>query len=175
MESKLTVRKAVPEDAPGVATVQVLSWQSAYQGILPQTVLDKQSIETRTERWATILGENASHTLVALCDDRVVGFCSAAPSRDDDTDPQQVGEIWALYALPETWGQGVGRALWLAAVAYLQELGFESLVLWVLADNHRGRRFYERAGCNLDPDEERTKTLHADGQDLPQVRYWMDL
>ena len=36
-----------------------------------------------------------------------------------------------------------------AAVGHLVEGGFERAVLWVLRDNPRARRFYERAGWTL--------------------------
>jgi ribosomal protein S18 acetylase RimI-like enzyme len=170
MSSDLIIRDAAPKDASGIATVQVLSWRAAYRGILPQEVLDKQSVDGRTERWHEILADLKSHTLVAERADNVVGFGSMGAARDEDTDPDTVGEVWALYALPDEWGQGVGRALWLAGEAHLRSRGYHSLILWVLEANERARRFYEGAGCALAP-RKRAKVLKAGGKQLPQVRY----
>src|SRR5947207_3391845 len=49
------------------------------------------------------------------------------------------GELEALYVLPSRWGHGVGSHL-------LEGIG-EVSHLWVLRDNTRARRWYERRGC----------------------------
>ncbi|SFE01122.1 Acetyltransferase (GNAT) family protein [Actinacidiphila alni] len=62
----------------------------------------------------------------------------------------------------------MGRALTAAACARAAELGHGRLLLWVLADNARGRRFYARAGFAPDGAE----TVHeCDGVPLREVRY----
>jgi len=44
------IRTAVAEDAPGLATVHVRSWQLAYRGLMADEFLDGLSVEER-ERW----------------------------------------------------------------------------------------------------------------------------
>jgi ribosomal protein S18 acetylase RimI-like enzyme len=73
------------------------------------------------------------------------------PSRDDDIPGT---EVYAIYVLPEEFSTGMGRALMAAAVAELP--GAAEVGLWVLADNPRARRFYERFGFTLSG---RSKTL----------------
>ena len=46
----LTVRRATPEDAAGVAGVHVRSWQVAYRGLLPDDYLDGLRPEDRMAR-----------------------------------------------------------------------------------------------------------------------------
>jgi ribosomal protein S18 acetylase RimI-like enzyme len=72
----------------------------------------------------------------------VVGFASCGESRDAVGE----GELYAIYALPEAWGSGIGPALMTAALAALRATGFATASLWVLEDNPRARRFYEREG-----------------------------
>lgn len=60
------------------------------------------------------------------------------------------GELYAIYALPEAWGSGSGPALLRAVLEGLREDGFATAILWVLEDNPRARRFYEREGWSLD-------------------------
>jgi GNAT superfamily N-acetyltransferase len=62
----------------------------------------------------------------------------------------EVGELYALYLLPAWWSAGVGRALMTSALDALRGDRYRRVVLWVLADNARGRRFYGRAGFTLD-------------------------
>jgi GNAT superfamily N-acetyltransferase len=83
--------------------------------------------------------------LVAEQGGRVTGFASVGRALEDE----RIGELYAIYALPEVWGQGAGPALMDAALAHLRESGFESAILWVLDDNPRARAFYEREGWAL--------------------------
>jgi ribosomal protein S18 acetylase RimI-like enzyme len=80
----------------------------------------------------------------------LLGFVAYSPSRDDDADPDLVGEIDAIYVLPSAWGEGVGRRLMGAALARLAEAEFVQVTLWVLDSNIRARRFYEIAGWLAD-------------------------
>jgi ribosomal protein S18 acetylase RimI-like enzyme len=57
-----------------------------------------------------------------------------------------VGELYALYVSPAWWSAGVGRALMSSVLAALEAERYRRVVLWVLADNARARRFYDRAG-----------------------------
>jgi GNAT superfamily N-acetyltransferase len=68
-----------------------------------------------------------------------------------ERDGQAVGvavieQCWlhGFYVLPEHWGTGVARELHAAAVD--EQLDCAELKLWVLEDNRRARRFYEREG-----------------------------
>jgi putative acetyltransferase len=49
-----------------------------------------------------------------------------------------------FYVLPDHWGTDVARELHAAAVA--EQPDCAELKLWVLEDNRRARRFYEREG-----------------------------
>ena len=43
--------------------------------------------------------------------DRLVGFASVGPARDQDENLEPVGEVRAIYLLPDAWGKGLGRQL----------------------------------------------------------------
>ena len=61
-----------------------------------------------------------------------------------------VGELYALYVAPAWWSTGTGRALMGHVLTALGADGYPRAILWVLADNARARRFYERAGFTPD-------------------------
>jgi GNAT superfamily N-acetyltransferase len=82
-----------------------------------------------------------------------------------------VGELYALYLLPAWWSAGVGRALMTSALDSLRGDRYRRVILWVLADNARARRFYERAGFTLDGG---TNVLTGLGGVL-EVRYTRDV
>lgn len=136
------------DDADAIARVQVAGWHATYRGLMPDALLDAHTFEARAPRWRQNLSElePRRRTTVFERDGTVVGFATAGPSRDE----REAGELWALYAHPEAWGSGVGRALLGDALAFLAARGHASVMLWVLRGNARAIRFYEAAGFRLD-------------------------
>jgi GNAT superfamily N-acetyltransferase len=163
-------RPATPEDAAAIGRVHVESWQAAYAHVFPPERLAELSPGARARWWSSQLTDPPKRTRILIDDDseRAVGFASAGPSRDADTDPARVGELYSIYVLPERWGSGVGRGLIGAAVGALDELGFEEAILWVLEDNPRARRFYEAAGWRLDGATKKDMFL---GVGVTELRY----
>jgi GNAT superfamily N-acetyltransferase len=94
----------------------------------------------------------------------VVGFVSVGASRDADAS----GELFAIYVEPDHWGTGVGGDLLAAGEQRLRELGHTDAILWVLEDNPRARRFYERAGWSRDGARRPITFL---GVEVPEARY----
>ena len=58
----------------------------------------------------------------------------------------RVAELYALYVRPACWSTGTGRALMDRVLTRTGAAGYQFITLWVLRDNERARRFYERAG-----------------------------
>jgi GNAT superfamily N-acetyltransferase len=171
-----SIRSARMEDAEALATIHVRSWQAAYAGLIPQRYLDSLRVDTRRlDRWKRGLAATAwpsTGTLVADVDGRVAAFVGISPSRDDDQDSATVGEVRAIYAEPEAWGRGIGRALMGAALERLASAGFSSATLWVLDTNTSARRFYEAGPWRPDG-----ATKHDDRGEfvLQEVRYRCEL
>ncbi|MCF3120510.1 GNAT family N-acetyltransferase [Streptomyces arenae] len=155
-------------DCASVAELRVLGWQSAYAGLMPQPFLDALGVEEsaawQRERFARSPGRTVD--LVAEREGRAVGWVSFGPSRDTDVPPGEA-ELYALYAHPEHYSTGVGRALVQECVARCAAAGHGRLRLWVVEGNTRARRFYDRAGFTPDgaraPDE-------VDGMPVPEIR-----
>jgi RimJ/RimL family protein N-acetyltransferase len=166
------VRPAGIEDVAEIAEIHVRSWQAAYAGLIPQSYLDSLTPADREPRWArAIQNGNASRggTLLVTDDgDRVVGFAWICESRDADSAAGDVGEVRAIYLVPDAWGTGAGRALMTAALGRLTELGYQQATLWVLASNARARRFYAAAGFQPDG---AVKDDDSRGFVLREIRY----
>lgn len=170
--SAVTVRPATVEDAEGIATVHVRSWQVTYRGHLPDTLLDGLSVQRRKAGWEAAIGRAGWTTLVAQTPDGPIGgFALVGPNRDDDGAGR--GELMALYLDPDRWSHGWGRALHVAAVAALVAGGYSSATLWVLDVNDRARRFYERAGWVADGSVKDDDV--GDGVITRDLRYVRDL
>lgn len=96
------------------------------------------------ERWR-------ASTDTILLDEDGLGFAAVAP-----------GWLNGLYVRPEAWGTGVAARLHERA---LEALGPGTARLWVLEENHRARRFYERRGWRPD----------GTTRDVPYPPYPLDL
>ena len=55
--STMVVRLATLADAEAIARVHVLTWQTAYRGLVPDDFLDALAIDRRTETWRNMLGD----------------------------------------------------------------------------------------------------------------------
>ncbi len=168
--TRLAIRRASAADALTIAEINVVGFQAAYRGILPDDFLAGMSVGPREIALRSRL-ENGDQDLapawLAERDGRAVGFASSGPPRDDDV-PPPAAEIYAVYVAPAAWRSGAGRALINAAVNFWRERGSITLVLWVFEANARGRAFYEAIGWR--PDGAR-QTLDLAGQAVPEIRY----
>ncbi|MER7332412.1 MULTISPECIES: GNAT family N-acetyltransferase [unclassified Micromonospora] len=156
----LTIRREEPEDAEAVARVHIHGWQAGYAGIMPDEVLRRLNVSAWAQRRRDLGTADPEHpftTLLAEADGTLAGFTTFGPYRINqdrgDLDLAH-GEVVAMYVEPAHWGDGTAEALLASARAGLAGRGWSDYRLWVLADNHRARRFYERAG--LSPDGERS-------------------
>ncbi|MCB8906002.1 MULTISPECIES: GNAT family N-acetyltransferase [unclassified Streptomyces] len=170
----MPIREALPEDAAGIAAVHVLSWRAAYRDLLPGPYLDALDVEERTATWRARLTAPERPTVLVETgpDERVRAFSCFRAWPDEEFDRRTTAELAALYALPEVWGTGVGRALLAASTEALVGTGFRTAALWVFAGNTRGRRFYEAAGWRPDGEVVREET---GGRMLKELRYRGDL
>lgn len=166
----LTVRAMTEADVPAVSEIRVTGWQKAYAGIVPQSYLDGMTVEADRERRLSHFGRPKGSTvdLVAVgADGRVVGWACLGPCRDSG-DGTAVGELYTLYVRPSLTGSGIGRTLLDAVHGRARAEGFGLMLLWVLTDNARARRFYERAGYSADG---AVRTDDYDSVSVPEVRY----
>lgn len=77
--------------------------------------------------------------LLARQDGQPVGFALVAPNA-------RTLEIFYLGVDPDAWGSGVGGHLLLSAEEHARGIGRHTLELWVINDNERALRVYERSG-----------------------------
>ena len=165
----IDIRPLREDDADELAALHLAVWRAAYGGLVPESGFATVDLAERAERWrATARGEAEPprSALVAEEDGRLVGFVAFGEPRDDDVDA--TAEVLALYVDQPRWGTDVGHRLLSAARRELAAAGHRRFFLWVLTDNPRARRFYERAGLTPDGTEKRIDLF---GADVPDMRY----
>ncbi|PIQ23736.1 GNAT family N-acetyltransferase [bacterium (Candidatus Blackallbacteria) CG17_big_fil_post_rev_8_21_14_2_50_48_46] len=146
-ESALNVklRPAQVQDAAQIAAVHVASWETTYRGILPDALLQMQSLEKRTQNWQDWLESQAmAWVWVAEKAGKIWGFVSGGPERSQE--PEAQGEIYALYLLAEAQGLGIGKALLYKGFEELHKAGYQGILVWVARENLHASRFYALQG-----------------------------
>jgi len=140
----MIIRPAASQDGPAVAAVRVASWRATYRGIMPDGFL--QAMDSNEAQWCKVAagGEPGVRLLVCEVGGQVVGFACYGPARPPHFDYS--GELYATYLLPEVIGSGYGAAAMREAMADLGRMGYGDMMLWVIENNLRARRFYERFG-----------------------------
>jgi ribosomal protein S18 acetylase RimI-like enzyme len=163
------VRKAVLQDAAGIAHVHVDTWRNTYWGIVPDEHLANLSYERSQRMWEKILSDPKQILFVAEDDPgHVVGFASCGPARDN---VDFSGELYAIYVTQSMQGKGIGEALSLSVAQDLRAHGCDSILAWVLAQNP-SRRFYESLGA----EQASAKEIVIGGRTLKELGYgWKDL
>lgn len=139
----MAIRRAGAEDAPTIARLHVAAWRGAYRGMIADAILDSLNESARARMWSQGLARPDCAGFVAEREGAIFAFIFVAPSRDGDADRARIGEVSALYVLPEFWRDGVGTALLEEGLRFLAGRGHGEATLWVLAVNARACAFYE--------------------------------
>lgn len=130
----------------GKAYVHWKSWHEAYPGLVAQSYLDKLTLE----KCEAIAYRWPDNILVAKDGEDVIGFVGFGKYRDDEL--PDAGEVFSIYILSRYYGQGVGSQLMREALNQLRD--YPQTAVWVLKENQRAIRFYQRWGYRFDGREE---------------------
>jgi hypothetical protein len=150
------VRAARASDAPGLAHVQIASWQSAFAGLVPDAVIaELTSAEAAgqfTERWRDAISapptsKHRVHVAVAAPGSPdLLGFAAAGPATDEDLWPGTDGELYELHVVPGAAAGGHDERLLHAVAGTFAEDGFSTGYTWALAGDEARIGFLEAAG-----------------------------
>ncbi len=162
----MEIRKAAPEDAFEFASCHIASWRSAYQGIVPDEYLNRLTAEKWAERFQKNLKEQKEYSyLCAVHENQIAGILILGKSRDEDK--PLAGEICAIYLKEEFWSKGLGGEMMAYALKSFKNENLCEAILWVLEENGRARRFYEKYGFVSDG----VKKEITLGKPLTEIRY----
>lgn len=166
----IAVRRARVNDAPGIASVHVLTWRSAYAAILPEATLTKLSFARLTGQYDRMirmgLGVFVAANVNPFTTPTVLGFATARRSRNEALGQ---GEVETLYVLDDWQNRGLGGELLRISAKYLVGTGARSAYAWVLRDNPASY-FYRRLGAKCVAHG----TTCVGGEDIPQSAYAWD-
>ena len=127
----ISIVKAQKEDALQIAIVNVYTWKTQYQGLIPDEVIDFriENIERSENKISSRIAEDRQY-FVAKKYNTVIGFCRYGKSDFGD-----YGEIHALYVLKGFSKKGIGRLLFESAKEELNKMGFKRFRINCLKNN----------------------------------------
>jgi GNAT superfamily N-acetyltransferase len=139
-------REAEYADRAAIANLHSESWRAAYRGAYRDELLDGDVARDRLAVWEQRLSEPPANQFVVLAEeeDQLLGF-ACAYGRDD----ARWGTLLDnLHVQLRSYRQGTG-ALLVSQVTEWCRTHYSDcgLYLWVLVQNERARRFYERLGA----------------------------
>lgn len=165
---KINFREATVADALAVAKVHVQSWRESFSGIVPQTFLDKMSIENRAKAFEKgFVADRYKMFVAETQENEIVGFADFGKARDKYS--RYEGELYAIYLLRDFQRKGLGGKLFDLGVQYLVANNMNSLSLITL-EVSPFKSFYERKGGR--PVER--KTTNIEGVSYNTVVYGWD-
>jgi GNAT superfamily N-acetyltransferase len=95
------------------------------------------TVEDRTADWQELLGEPKPGRFVLVATEATTPLAFALV---------EDAELSAVHVRPDRRSAGVGKQLLDESLTRLRAAGHKEAELWVLVDNVRARRFYEREG-----------------------------
>ena len=156
----VTLRPAVPSDAPAIAEIWHSGWRDGHLGNVPDELLAIRTPESFHERATACLAA----TTVADHDGTVAGFIMVTGD-----------EVEQVYVDARHRGSGVAGALLAAAESQVASHGHRQAWLAVVAGNTRARRFYERSGWRDEGPFEHAAPAPGGTVAVPAHRYVKDV
>ena len=167
----LNIRYANADDADSLGLVYSQSYQAAFRGIIPDHILeDVFSFEKRSAGLRKELSEGLLSNVIMHKENVPVGFLTYGKSKDEDLDSSFV-EILRIYILPCCWGLNIGSELMSWGIEELRQKGYSNISLWVIEENKRAIRLYERMGFAHDG----VSRIINVGKEIKDLRYIMNI
>lgn len=141
----MEIRKEKRKDVFDIAHIVTVEWNSTYRGIVSDSELQrlKETEEERAKKAYDEFDEKNNKCLVAVIDNKVVGFASYGVT--DDPDFENTAKLRALYVLDEYHGLGIGRKLVNATIEEFKKQGFNKMIICCLKGNPFNE-FYKHIG-----------------------------
>lgn len=149
MVSNVRVRLALPAEASDIVALQRAAWTG---DLLMGPLVDQMSADDMVQVWHdAIVRPPLAHyrVLVALDDDRVVGFAAVGPSDDPDASERDSAVIDFLVDAAAR-GQGHSSRLLNAVVDTMRADGYVRATWWLRADDDALRSFLVATGWGPD-------------------------
>jgi RimJ/RimL family protein N-acetyltransferase len=146
--SPITIRLAVPADAPDMAEVHMRSWEVAYKNIIPAEYINQKNA-TRHALYARVITDDNTNSYIIQYAGKTIGIMKIAPPQDDDVGDDFYG-LHYIYLHPDYFRMGIGTQAMEFAFEKARCIGKTGMIVWVFDENINSIRFYEKCGFHTD-------------------------
>jgi GNAT superfamily N-acetyltransferase len=159
------VRDAVRSDADRIGEAHAEAWRRGYVELFAPHQLES-AVDLRRRMWDGLVGDPALGGTLLVAEEQgdVMGFIHFGAA----TETPELGEVYAFYVHPDSWGTGSATDLTDAAVTAMAD-SFDRAILWTHSGAGRARRFYTKSGWRATGNERLVTTW--DGLDYPALEY----
>ena len=140
LSNQFSIAPLKPEHALLVSDLHLFIWPKAYASIFGAERLQDLPREESRQIWRERMHAEGYHCIGLWQEERLVGFAgwgALAPA---------VAEIFHFYLHPDFWGGGTAGEFMHYLLQLIRQNNHEEVVLWVLKDNRRAQRFYQKCG-----------------------------
>lgn len=123
--------------------IMLLSPEALFDGTLGEVKPTNEKIN----ELVTPLLEKGSYYLIAVEDDKLMGWIHIGTSQDQFTDKIS-GFIYELFVLEEFRGNGISKHLMRTAIDHLRQDGYAEVRLSAFAEN-QAIKLYQKMGFNI--------------------------
>lgn len=164
-------RAAVKNDYKAIAALHAKSWQQNYRGVFSDHFLDNEVLNDRLVVWKNRLENPKDNQFIQVVE--IENSCAAFICGNIDDDLEYGTLIDNLHVDSKFIGQQIGKKLMIDAARFLEEKDKASMYLWVLADNTKAIKFYERIGGRS---METVNDFDIGDREITKIRYhWANL
>ena len=143
MHNSISIRPFIANDAVLVQQVALKAWQFTYKCIYAETYIHRFIQENYhpkyAEHFAGDVRAGKIYFSVATNSSEVIGFCHIG-NRGEGF------ELFRIYLLPSSIGNGIGTKLLTEGEAFLTEKACEKYFCYVHSKNEIGKQFYIKQG-----------------------------
>jgi len=158
------------DDWRAYGSVHATAYRDAYRDIMDAAYLNEFTLERREIHYGSLAALGT--TAILSVDGRDAGCMALGACVDPDlANGRTLGELDAIYLLPQYRGSGYGKRMLSWALARFEEQGRGYAILWVLERNTPAIAFYARCGFEQDG---AARTIER-GQKYVQIRMRMEL
>ena len=140
MEITYMIRRAEKQDISRIAEIIVFGKRVAYRSIFENDYVSFNELQV-VDLYEEYKRNPDTLERMFLYDDGIVKGVINGHPEDDKT-----MEITDFYVEPFFVGQGIGRLLIEHMLRQVRKEGFQKIILWVIKDNVKARKFYEING-----------------------------
>lgn len=147
------VRLGKKLDILNISKVHAKTWKQAYKGLINDKYLNRIYDEFWVPKFSQLFQGKDYEVAVYTVDSKITGCITygkiqdfIVPLNKEEVLRENIGEIITFYVLPEYWRNKQGCKLASYAIEELKRKGYKGCYLWVLYNNERAIKFYEKFG-----------------------------